>query len=281
VSSDREQQSETQIDDDAVKRYFEGTGGSKAAAAMSMMTHEHNLPASAVGYRLSRELATIQPWLNEVGTSGRVLDVGCGAGAWVEIFANQFQSAVGVERSGPMVEAAQERVAYLPNADVYQGDGREDLPGGPFDFIFLGGLMMYLKDSDVVELLHSLKERLNSGGTIILRESTVRKGVVTPTGDYQVIYRSVDVYRKLILEAGISDVDVRGNPGYTSMVIAEEMVNLRRQLMPFLPKQSLTLGSLTWGVLRATAPLSFGALPWTLTKLHVSWPKLQNHFFRL
>tara|TARA_B110000196_G_scaffold19924_1_gene15650 strand:- start:300 stop:1157 length:858 start_codon:yes stop_codon:yes gene_type:complete len=281
VSSDREQPSETQIDDDAVKRYFEGTGGSKAAAAMSMMTHEHNLPAGAVGYRLSRELATIQPWLNEVGTSGRVLDVGCGAGAWVEIFANQFQSAVGVERSGPMVEAAQERVAYLPNADVYQGDGREDLPDGPFDFIFLGGLMMYLKDSDVVELLHSLKERLNSGGTIILRESTVRKGVVTPTGDYQVIYRSVDVYRKLILEAGISDVDVRGNPGYTSMVIAEEMVDLRRKLMPFLPKQSLTLGSLTWGVLRATAPLSFGALPWTLTKLHVSWPKLQNHFFRL
>ena len=29
--------------------------------------------------------------------------------------------------------------------------------------------MMYLKDSDVVELLHSLKERLNSGGTNILR----------------------------------------------------------------------------------------------------------------
>jgi len=53
-----------------------------------MMTHEHNLPAGAVGYRLSRELATIQPWLNEVGTSGRVLDVGCGAGAWAEIFAN-------------------------------------------------------------------------------------------------------------------------------------------------------------------------------------------------
>jgi len=199
----------------------------------------------------------------------------------VEIFAKQFQSAVGVERSGPMVEAAQERVAYLPNAEVYQGDGREDLPDGPFDFIFLGGLMMYLKDSDVIELLHSLKERLSSGGTIILRESTVRKGMVTPTGDYQVIYRSVEVYRKLILEAGIADVDVRGNPGYTSMTIAEEMIDLRRKLLPFLPKHSLTLGAMTWGVLRAAAPLSFGVLPWTLTQLHVSWPKLQNHFFRL
>ena len=100
--------------------------------------------------------------------------------------------------------------------------------------------------------------------------------MVTPTGDYQVIYRSEDVYRKPIL-----DVDVRDNPVYTSMVIAEEMVDLGRKLRTFLPKQSLTLGSLTWGVLRATAPLRVGTLPWTLAKLHVSWPKLQNHFFRL
>ena len=56
-------------------------------------------------------------------------------------------------------------------------------------------------------------------------------------------------------------MDVHGNPGSTSMVIAEAMVDLRRKLMPFLPKQSLTLGSLTGGVLRATAPLSFGTLP--------------------
>ena len=103
MSSGREQPSKTQIDDDDAKRYFEGTSGSEPAGAMSMMTHEHNLPAGAAGYRLSRELATIQPWLNKVVTSGRVLDVGCGAGAWVEIFANQFQSAVGVERSGSMV----------------------------------------------------------------------------------------------------------------------------------------------------------------------------------
>lgn len=277
----REDPAGPQIDDDAVKRYFEGTGGAQAAAAMSMMTHEHNLPPAAVAYRLNKEIATIQPWLDAVGSSGRVLDVGCGAGAWVEIFANRFQSVVGVERSGPMVAAAQERVAHLPNARVFQGDGREDLPDGLFDFIFLGGLMMYLKDSDVVAMLHSLKERLSEGGTIILRESTVRKGVFTPAGEYQVIYRSVAAYQKLFSEAGISDVQVRGNSGYASMVFAEEMVDLRRRLLPFLPKQSLKLGALTWGILRITSPISFRVLPWTLSLLHVPWPKLQNHFFRL
>jgi protein-L-isoaspartate O-methyltransferase len=281
MAPEREQPSGTQIDDDAVKLYFEGAGGTVAPAAMSMMTHEYNLPSQAVGYRLSKEIGTIEPWLQAVGRSAQVLDVGCGAGAWVELFANRFRSVVGVERSPQMVEAAQKLVAHLPNAQVYQGDGRQDLPDGPFEFIFLGGLMMYLGDTDVVEMLESLKSRLSDGGTIILRESTVRSGVLALKGDYQVVYRSVDVYRKLFDEAGIDAVEVRGNAGYTSMVIAENMVEFRRRLLPFLPKQSLLLGSLTWTALRAVAPVSFWALPQAFSRLNIHWPKLQNHFFRL
>ncbi len=281
MAPDLEQPAGTQIDDEAVRRYFEDPSGTADPAAMSMMTHEFDLPSKAVEYRLAREVGTISSWLDDIGESGSVLDVGCGAGAWVEIFANRFQSVVGVERSPQMVAAAQERVAHLPNARVYQGDGRQDLLEGPFDFIFLGGLMMYLGDDDVVELLQALKSRLSEGGVIILRESTVRKGVLALKGEYQVIYRSVDVYRQLCEQAGITEVETRGNSGYASMAIAEEFVRIRRKWLSFLPKESLLLGSLTWAVLRAAAPVSFWALPQILNRLHISWPKLQNHFFRL
>ena len=269
-----------QIDDAVVKRYFDGAEGT-SAAAMSVMSHEHNLPARAVGYRLGRELRTIGPWLDAVDRSGRVLDVGCGAGAWVEVFANRYGSAVGVERSQLMVEAAKERVAYLSNAEVHQGDGRQDLPDGPFDLIFLGGLMMYQGDADVVSLLRSLRSRLSEGGAIILRESTVRRGVLALKGEYQVVYRSVDVYQRLFEEAGTAAVEVRRNFGYTCLVIAEELVDLRRRCLPFMPKDSPSLGSLTWSLLRAATPISFWALPQALSILNVPWPKLQNHFFRL
>lgn len=271
---------EGQIDDAVVKRYFDGANGT-SAAAMSVMSHEHNLPARAIGYRLSKELRIIGPWLNAVDRSARVLDVGCGAGAWVEVFANRYGSAVGVERSQLMVEAAKERVAYLPNAEVYQGDGRQDLPDGTFELIFLGGLMMYQGDADVVELLNNLKSRLQEGGSIILRESTVRQGVLALKGEYQVVYRSVEEYQRLFEEAGIADVEVRQNFGYTCLLIAEELVDLRRRLLPFLPKASPLLGSLTWSVLRAASPLSFWALPQALSLLNLPWPKLQNHFFKL
>jgi hypothetical protein len=179
-----------------------------------------------------------------------------------------------------MVEAATKRVAYLHNAQVLQGDGRQNLPSGPFELIFLGGLCMYLGDSDVVALLQSLKSRLGASGTMILRESTVREGILLATGEYQAVYRSVDLYHKLFQEAGIPSVEVRPNPGYTSMVIAEEMVDLRRRWLPFLPKDSPLLGYVTWSVLRAASPLAFWALPQALSKLNVSWPTLQNHFFQ-
>ena len=68
---------EDQIDDAAVERYFDGAGGT-TPAAMSVMAHEHNLPSSAIAYRLKKELRIIGPWLDNVSKSGQVLDVGCG-----------------------------------------------------------------------------------------------------------------------------------------------------------------------------------------------------------
>ena len=280
TAMERESSLDKQIDDAAVQRYFDGADGT-APAAMSMMAHEYNLPSNAVAYRLGKELRTINPWLNGVSKSGRVLDVGCGAGAWVEIFALRYRSVIGVERSYAMVEDAKKRVSHLSNAQILQGDGRQDLPAGPFDLIFLGGLCMYLGDNDVVALLHSLKSRLSEGGTIILRESTVREGVQFAEGEYQAVYRSVERYQKLCGEAEISHVEVRRNGGYTCMEIAEEAGEFRRKWLPFLPKDSNLSGYLTWWLLRLASPITFWALPRALSGLNVAWPRLQNHFFKM
>ncbi len=271
---------ENHINDTAVMRYF-NNAGSSIAAAISMMAHEHNLPASAARYRLGLEIRTISDWLDAVCDSGRVLDVGCGAGAWAAIFAERYKAVIGIERSPLMVKAAKKRVPNLPNVEILEGDVRKDLPEGAFEMIFLGGLCMYLDDTDVVALLHSLKQRLSEGGSIILRESTVQQGLSLARGKYQAVYRSVRMYRQLFEDAGLFNWEVRRNYGYTSMVTAEELVDLRRKWLPFLPKDSLTLGFLTWWILRATTPISFWALPRVLSQLNISWPRLQNHFFRL
>ena len=268
------------IDDAVVESYFGGSD-SDAAAAMSMMAHGHNLPARALGYRLGKELATIAEWLDMVGDSGSVLDLGCGAGAWVEIFAERYKSVIGVERSPLMAEAARKRVAHMPNARILQGDTRKELPEGPFNMIFLGGLCMYLNDADVVELLRSLKRYLSEEGSIILRESTVRQGMLMAKGEYQAVYRSVELYGQLYEEAGLPPADVVRNSAYSNLVMTEELVDFRRKWLPFLPKDSLLLGHLTWWGLRGITPISFWAVPQVLSRLNIPWPRLQNHFFRL
>ena len=271
---------EQQIDDAAIKRYFDNAKGG-TASTVSMMAHEHNLPACAAVYRLNKEIRTICDWLNAVCESGRVLDVGCGAGTWAEIFAKRYKNVIGIEQSSLMLEAARKKVAYLDNVQILEGDVRHDLPEGSFDMIFLGGLCMYLNDLDVIALLESLKSRLNEGGAIILRESTVHKGVSFSQGEYQAVYRNVNLYRQLFDGAGSFHVEVRRNYGYTNLVTAEELVDLRRRLLPFLPRNSTMLGSLTWWALRVFAPISFWTLPRTLSQLSIPWPRLQNHFFRL
>ena len=275
-----ESSDQSQIDDAVVKSYFDGAGGT-TAAAMSMMAHGHNLPSNAVAHRLDKERRTIGKWLNAVRPSGKVLDVGCGAGAWVEIFAGRYDNVIGIERSQLMVEAAIDRVAQMPNAQILCGDGREDLPVGPFDLIFVGGLLMYLSDSDAVALLDSLKDRLSAGGSIILRESTVRTGVLLAKGEYQAVYRSVDVYRHLFQESEITCLEVQQNPGHRNIVMTEELVSFRRKWLPFLPKDSALLGNLTWWALKWTTPITFWALPKALSRLNIPWPRLQNHFFLL
>jgi len=272
--------SDQRIDYTAVRRYFQAAGNNTAATA-SYMAHEQNLPENSVRYRMRTENATSAAWLDAVPRAGRVLDLGCGAGTWTKIFADRYDRVVGIEQSPSMVAAARTLLAPFPNVKIVEGDVRKDLPAGPFDLIFLGGLCMYLNDPDAVAILRSLKARLASGASIILRETTVPQGELIPPGDYQAVYRSVRIYQDLFREAGFPTLEFRRNYAYTSMEVAVELVETRRKNLRFLPAQSPFLGALTWYSLRAMAPLTFWLLPRVLSRLHIDWPRLQNHFFRL
>ncbi|PCJ66699.1 MAG: hypothetical protein COA58_04360 [Bacteroidetes bacterium] len=277
---DQSNEDEHQLNNRAIKRYFEKTNKG-SASSVSMMTHEYNFPTSAATYRLRKEQRTLRKWLDGIDSSGSVLDVGCGSGSWMEIFAKRYNRVIGIDQSNMMVRAANEKLGHLSNVKIIEGDVRHDLPKGPFDMIFLGGLCMYLNDADVVELLGALKTRLSENGAIILRESTTSQGKRYAQGQYQAVYRSVDVYNDLFNGSGAFHVDVQRNYGYTNLVTAEELVNLRRRWLPVLPKDSITFDSLTWWGLRVIEPISFWALPRILTQFNIHWPILQNHFFRL
>lgn len=268
------------IDYKAVQRYFDDAAEGASAAA-SYMAHDQDLPAGALRYRFKVEQQTIADWLNAVAQSASVLDVGCGSGTWTSVFASRYARVIGIEGSSAMVEAARQRTSNALNVEIQKGDVRVELPDGEFELVFLGGLCMYLNDDDVVALLTSLKRRTRSAGSIILRESTVPQMRRTSTGEYHAVYRPVAEYHELFKRAGFTKPETRRNYGYTSMEIAIELVSARRKWLPFLPRRSALLGTMTWNGLRLASPVSFWALPRALERINVTWPGLQNHFFRL
>ena len=215
------------LDYEAVRAYWEEAA--EDAESASYMAHEQGLPPSCVEHRFALERAVVDRWFADGRTRPRLLDVGCGAGAWTELFAQRY---------GPSRRRGRERrhagrgpASGWPrtsNVELVLGDARTVAVDGEFQGVLLGGLLMYLDRADAVALLVRLGE-LAPSGRIILRESGVRSGVEVQTATYQVVYRSVQEYETLAAEAGLRVVAVERNRGYAHMEIAVNVVDhLRR-----------------------------------------------------
>ncbi|GAA3140535.1 SAM-dependent methyltransferase [Kribbella aluminosa] len=57
-------------------------------------------------------------------TGGTVLDIGCGTGFYLPMFARTAAQVVGVEPHGGLAEAARRRTGSLPNVEVRQGSAQ-------------------------------------------------------------------------------------------------------------------------------------------------------------
>lgn len=267
-----------QLDYEAVRAYWEEAA--HEAESASYMAHEQGLPQECVQHRFALEQAVVDRWFAELGPSASVLDVGCGAGAWTELFAPRYKRVVGVDASIGMLAAARRRLARHNNVELVQGDALTVALDGEFQGVLLGGLLMYLDRPDAVALLVRLGQ-LAPRGQIILRESGIRAGVEVQTGAYQVVYRSPQEYEALAAEADLRVVAVERNQGYAHMEIAVALVNLARRWPPLGRRDPARVGGPLWRLLQATAPVTLERLPRAIEAVGLDWPHLTNHFLLL
>ena len=236
-------------------------------------------PASAGKYRFDAECEIVQRLIRnaKVGSDGAVLDLGSGVGFWAEYFAQRFNKVIAIEASPPLFEAMSARCSRYPNATLINDDVLGFEPNGRYSMIFLGGMLMYLNDDDVIALLEKLMPFLEPGGIVLCRESTVRNGTLTRQGDYQVVYRSVQTYSSLFSKCGLSIDHAELNTPYFLMQMGCEFIKKWKSVMPESLQAIPLIGRLTYGLLRmGGAPLT--RLPDTLGK---NFPELTNHFFVL
>jgi SAM-dependent methyltransferase len=266
------------LDYQLVRSYWEEAA--HEAESASYMAHGQGLPRDCAEHRFALERAVVDRWFAALGPTSSVLDVGCGAGAWTELFAQRCGRVVGVDASAGMLAAARRRLAGQGNVELVQGDAQTVALNGEFQGVLLGGLLMYLDRADAVALLVRLG-RLAPRGRIILRESGIRSGVEVQTGTYQVVYRSLHEYEAMAAEAGLRVVAVERNRGYAHMEVTVALVNLARRLPPFAGCDAAAVGGPLWRFLRATAPVTLELVPRAVEAVGLDWPHLTNHFLLL
>jgi len=264
----------TALDYAAVSRYW-------SAATSSIlgpyMMDGFGFPASAGRFRFRAECKIVDHLIREVNPGGCMLDLGCGNGFWAEYFAQRFSRVVAVEASNPLFKALEERCASYSNVMLVHGDAMLFQPEDQYDVVFLGGMLMYLNDEDVISLLEKLIPSLQQGGIVLCRETTVRQGTTTRQGDYQAVYRSIADYERLFAACKLSVLKVRTNVPYVLMQMGCELIKKWKSVVP-APLQSLpVIGRLVYWSLRL-------GYPWITrvpTALGFAYPELTNHFFVL
>ncbi|VAX23493.1 hypothetical protein MNBD_NITROSPINAE04-2258 [hydrothermal vent metagenome] len=263
-----------EIDHASVNRYWESI---KSSILGSYMMDDFGFPANAGDFRFQAESRIVRRLLSGAQRNGAVLDLGSGVGYWAEEFAHSFLRVVAVEGSNALYPALEERCAPYSNIRAIHGNVLSFEPDGRYSLIFLGGLLMYLDEKDVIALLSKLVHHLGPDGIILCRESTVRGETVTRADDYPVVYRSVPDYRRIFKQCGLTLKAVEMNEPYVLMQMGCELIKKWKRIVP-KPLQALpVVGRLTCWVMRLTAPL-IKPIP---KFLGVEFPILENHFFTL
>ncbi len=235
-------------------------------------------PSNAGQFRFQAECQIVEKIMQDqkINYHG-LLDLGCGIGFWTEYFAQQFTKVTAIEASSPLFDAMVQRCSTYPNVNPVQGDVLVFEPEETYSMIFLGGMLMYLNEHDVIALMARLIPFLETGGIILCRETTVRKGTVIRDGNYQAIYRSVQTYTNIFEKCNLKLVKTEVNLPYNLLQIGCESIKKWQKIIPKSLQAIPIVGRLVyWG-------LRFGN-PW-ITRIpavfNSTFPELSNHFFLL
>ena len=108
-----------------------------------------------------------------VPRAGRVLDVGCGAGLWLNYLALE-RPELELEGLDPdRRKLAAVRASAANRIRAHLGSAL-NLPKGPFDCITMFDVLYLMSDADKSRVLESCFERLTPKGTLLVKELDVR-----------------------------------------------------------------------------------------------------------
>lgn len=211
-----------EIDYKKTKEFFEHRGKNK-----QKLEHNYNYvlfqddhPELALE-RDQKEKQKILPYFFQADKTEKeipknALDIGCGVGRWGEELVKHKVHYVGIDYSEHLLSIAKETLAEAKNqVQLIHGEVQKLLEvleqeqiKPPFDFILINGVLMYLNDKDLIQVLESVSTLIGENTILYIKETVSKEQRLTLnefyskelTQNYSVIYRYVGDYTTLIEE---------------------------------------------------------------------------------
>lgn len=168
----------------------------------------------------------LQRWtMSRAGRSRikRFVDLGCGRGEWTELFAPISDEVFACDVADAFVAETRGRLALLGHSKVTveQSDLRSyTIPEG-IECAYLGAVLMYLGEAEVIEILAKLRKACAPNARVIIRDyCTYNLG--RPSVHPHSWHRSPAQLRALADKAGLSWVETRSS----ASIYAEVMGNV-------------------------------------------------------
>jgi SAM-dependent methyltransferase len=154
-------------------------------------------------------------YADRFATGGKVLDIGCGRGEFLELLAERGVSSFGVDADNDMAELNRAAGRNVENADAieYLGDHPAE-----FDGVFAAHVIEHLNAPQVERLIRHASQALRSRGRLIV--ATPNPGNLSmQLRDFWVDLQHVRFYapptvRWLFHEAGLAEIEDGVNPAY-------------------------------------------------------------------
>jgi len=140
-----------------------------------------------------------------------ILELGCGAGRWAISLSPVFKKYVGVDLSALQLNYARKVIADMAISNVtfvkssicdYQPELNET-----FDVIYFSGVLQYLEDEEIRQILQNCQKWLTKYGVIVDRSTIVyeNKRIVRNDEQYYCIYRLKKEHIKMFNDCGFQN----------------------------------------------------------------------------
>jgi ubiquinone/menaquinone biosynthesis C-methylase UbiE len=128
-----------------------------------------------------------------------VLEVGCGTGRWAFYMAPKVKKVVAIDLSENMIDIAKnkQKNENVNNIEFYCGSASEFDADEKFNLVYFSGVLPYISDDDINDLLNKLPKWMDKGGVCLSRDSVSLKKRIDLTEGYPVIYRTRGEYIKI------------------------------------------------------------------------------------